>query len=60
MFCPSFCIGSIISEKTFGELSDRVNGEVEAAVEFAKASPLPEDADLYRDVFVETQGEETV
>lgn len=44
----------IISEKTFRELSERANREVVAAVEFAKASSLPEDADLHRDVFVET------
>jgi TPP-dependent pyruvate/acetoin dehydrogenase alpha subunit len=51
---------AVISEDGFQELADRVNGEVEAAVEFAKASPLPEDADLYRDVFVSPQDGESV
>jgi acetoin:2,6-dichlorophenolindophenol oxidoreductase subunit alpha len=50
----------IMSEEAFRELTERVNGELEAAVEFARASPLPEDADLYRDIYVEPQGEETV
>ena len=50
----------IMSEEAFRELTERVNRELEAAVEFAKASPEPEEAELYRHVYVEPQGGETV
>ncbi|MBN2552565.1 MAG: hypothetical protein JXB06_07330 [Spirochaetales bacterium] len=49
----------IVSGDGFRELTERVNGEVEAAVEYAKAAPLPEASDLYRDVYVDTQDGES-
>ena len=41
------------SEKDLDEMEDKIIDEVEASVEFAENSPLPDPSELFKDVYVE-------
>ncbi|HXT10855.1 MAG TPA: pyruvate dehydrogenase (acetyl-transferring) E1 component subunit alpha [Candidatus Angelobacter sp.] len=43
----------IITERKIAELDAAAQAEVDAAVDFAKASPLPDKADIFSDVYYE-------
>ena len=42
-----------ISDENIEEIHDRVKAEVEESVKFAEESPLPDDDELYKDVYAQ-------
>jgi pyruvate dehydrogenase E1 component alpha subunit len=45
--------GNIATEAEVKAIEDMIEAEMQDAVEFAKASPLPEASDLYEDNYAE-------
>jgi len=45
----------VLSEQQFMELQTEVKNAVKAALDFAEASPIPDESELYTDVFVNPQ-----
>jgi TPP-dependent pyruvate/acetoin dehydrogenase alpha subunit len=45
--------GGVVGMKSLDDIDRQVADEIEAAVQFAEASPEPAMEDLYRDVYAE-------